>query len=160
MTTSLIQSLPAMLRRVLSKAGQFTGFLWVRPLKTRKGVTATVTKTVRCVGRLGVEHDNRAKVIEARANGTLPATNQGLPWGEWLMVDGVSFAPYLITHKGNMYVRIYPVEGRAPRVMYKIDGQVVSKADAEALCVASEFSKVDGAIGCMTLSASALRVVR
>lgn len=154
MNDSIIQSLPAMLRRVLSKAGQFTGFLWVRPLKTRKGVTATVTKTVRCVGRLGVEHDARAKVIEARESGLLPATNQGLPWGEWLI------APYLITHKGNVYVRIYPVEGRAPRVMYKIDGKVVSKAEAEALCLASEFGKVDGAIGCMTLSASALRVVR
>lgn len=149
-----IDSLPSLIRRVLSKAGQFTGFLWTRPMKTRKGVSAVITKTVRCVGRVGLSYDNRAAVQDARASGELPATNAGLPWGQWLLF------PYLIEHKGNLYVRIYPVPGRAPRVIYKLDGKIVTKAQIESLCLASEFGEVREDIGCMTLKADALRVVR
>lgn len=152
--------LPALVRRALSKAGHFTGFLWVRPMKTRKGVTDTVTKTVRCVGRVGLAYDNRAAVQDARESGELPATNAGLPWGEWFAVNGESFFPYLITHKGNLYLRIYPVPGRAPKVIYKLNGRIVSKAEIAHLCLASEFSEVKEDIGCMTLGVNALRLVR
>lgn len=154
MSNDSITSLPSLIRRVLSKAGQFTGFLWVRPMKTRKGVSSNIVKIVRCVGRVGLSYDNRAAVQEARASGELPATNAGLPWGKWLLF------PYLIENKGNLYVRIYPVPGRAPKVIYKMDGKIVKKSDIAHLCYASEFSEVREDIGCMTLGVSALRVVR
>ena len=147
-------SLPSLIRRVLARAGQFTGFLWVRPLKTRKGVSSQVVKVVRCVGRVGLNYSNRAAVQEARESGELPSTPQPLPWGTWLLF------PYLITHKDALYVRIYPVEGRTPKVIYKIDGRIASKAEAQALCLASEFGEVNEKIGCMTLRAESLRVVR
>jgi hypothetical protein len=147
-------SLPTLIRRVLARAGQFTGFLWVRPMKTRKGVSSVVTKTVRCVGRVGLDYSNRVAVQEARESGELPSTPQPLPWGAWLLF------PYLITHKDALYVRIYPVKGRVPKVIYKIDGQIATKAQAQALCLASEFGEVREDIGCMTLRAEALRVVR
>ncbi len=147
-------SLPSLIRRAISRAGQFTGFLWVRPMKTRKGVSAVITKTVRCVGRVGLSYDNRAAVQDARASGELPATNAGLPWGQWLLF------PHLISHKGNLYIRIYPVPGRAPKVIYKLNGKIVKRSEIEALCLASEFSEVKEDIGCMTLNASALRLVR
>lgn len=149
-----------LVRKALSRKGQFTGFLWIRPMKTRKGVQALITKQVRCVGRVGLSYDNRAAVQDARASGELPTTNAGLPWGEWLMLKGVSFFPYIIAHKGNLYLRIYPVPGRAPKVIYKIDGRIASKSEVRDLCLASEFSEVKEDIGCMTLNASALRLVR
>lgn len=147
-------SLPSLVRRILSRAGQFTGFLWTRNLKTRKGVSDIITKTVRCVGRVGLSYEKRASVQDARASGELPATNAGLPWGQWLLF------PYLIEHKGNLYVRIYPVPGRAPKVIYKLNGRIVRRSEIEALCLASEFGEVREDIGCMTLNAQALRVVR
>lgn len=147
-------SLPTLIRKVLAKAGQFTGFLWTRSMKTRKGITAQVTKTVRCVGRVGLSYDNRVAVQAARKSGELPATPQPLPWGTWLLF------PYLISHKDSLYVRIYPVPGRAPKVIYRIDGKLATKAQAQALCLASEFGEVKEDIGCMTLRAEALRVVR
>ena len=147
-------SLPSLIRKVLARAGQFTGFLWTRPVKTRKGVSSIVTKTVRCVGRVGLSYDKRAAVQAARESGELPSTPQPLPWGSWLLF------PYLITHKDALYVRIYPVPGRLPKVIYRIDGQLATKAQAQAICLASEFNEVRDDIGCMTLRAEALRVVR
>lgn len=150
---ALCQSMP-LLSRILAKRGQFTGALWTRTLKTRKGVSHVVTKETRATVRAGLDYDARAKVQDAREDGTLPATNAGLPWGEWLAF------PYVITHKGNHYVRLYPVEGRAPRVVYRIDGKLASKLDAMELCLASEFSSVRADIGCFTLGLANLRRIR
>lgn len=142
------------IRRALARAGQFTGFLWVRPMKTRKDVSALVTKSVRCVGRVGLAYDKREAVQEARASGELPAQNAGLPWGQWLLF------PYLIQHKGKLYLRIYPVPNRRPRVIYRIDGRLASRAEVEPLCLSSEFSEVREDIGCMTLGVDNLRLVK
>ncbi len=150
---ALCQSLP-LLGRILAKRGQFTGCLWVRTLKTRKGVTVTVTKETRATVRVGLDYDSRAKVQDARADGELPAVNAGLPWGQWLAF------PYVIAHKGNHYVRLYPVEGRYPKVIYRVNGQTVSKAEAETLCLASEFGEVRADIGCFTLGLHNLVRVR
>lgn len=143
-----------LLSRILAKTGQFTGCLWVRTLKTRKGVVGVVTKETRATVRAGLSYDNRAKVQDARADGTLPESNAGLPWGEWLA------APYVIQHNGKHYVRLYPVEGRHPRVVYRLDGQRITQDQARELCLASEFGKVNEAIGCMTLGLANLRRVR
>ena len=73
---------------------------WLRNAKVRKGCSP-VSKSVRMVGRMGIEYDNM-KVVEAkREDGTLPAENNGLPWGVWAEY------PYLIEHKGNYYLRLY-----------------------------------------------------
>lgn len=150
---ALCQSFP-ILSRILAKRGQFTGCLWVRTLKTRKGVLSVVTKETRATVRAGIDHEQRAKVETARADGSLPAVNSGLPWGQWLAF------PFVIEHKGNHYVRLYPVEGRAPRVVYRIDGKLAAKSDVESLCLASEFNTVRADVGCMTLGLHNLRRVR
>lgn len=147
-----------LLSRILAKTGQFTGCLWVRTLKTRKGVTDTVTKETRATVRAGISYDARAKVQDAREEGVLPAVNAGLPWGQWLA------EPYVIQHVKDgalcHYVRLYPVEGRTPRVVYRLNGRRISQDLARELCLASDFSKVDAAIGCMTLGLANLRRVR
>lgn len=133
------------LNQILERKGQFAGFLWDRPLKTRKGVSSVVTKEVYCVGRLGINNDNRAAVQEAREDGRLPSENQGLPWGKWFIF------PFVIEHKGGFYIRIVPVSGAIPKVTYRCNGQVISKEEAIALCLASEFKSLDQEIGCMTI---------
>lgn len=147
-------NLPSLISKALAKQGQFTGFLWNRPAKVRKGCAVEITKEVRCVARVGVDHEHRAKVQAARESGELPSENQGLPWGQWLLF------PYLITHKGKLYLRIYPVEGRRPHVIYRMNGQIVSKEEIKQFCLASEFSEVNEQIGCMTLSVEHLKQVK
>jgi hypothetical protein len=74
---------------------------WVRDMDTRKGVEVPFSKSVRMIGRIGINYDNMAAVQDKRENGELPAENAGLPWGKW------SEYPWLIEHKDKHYVRLY-----------------------------------------------------
>ncbi len=147
------------LKKLIPRAdGRFVGVLWVRPLKTRKEFNgATVTKEVRTVVRAGINHEMREAVKEARESGDLPSVNNGLPWGQW------SAFPLLITHKGQTYVRLYPVAvndvSRAPRVIYRENGVRITRERAQALCLASEFSETTE-VTCYTLKAENLRRVK
>lgn len=125
---------------------------WIRPLKTLKGITSNVHKLTVAVVRGWVDYDNLASVQEGRANGDLPAENAGLPWGEW-----VEF-PVHIAHKGMDYLRLYPASGLnfIPKTTYFVDGKEVSKEEARAICLASEF-RVDGEVPtCFTIKADSL----
>lgn len=145
-------------QKILNAKGQFLGALWTRSMKTRKGIDANVTKTVRTVVSAGITYDNREVVKEARANGEAPAKNAGLPWGEW------ENFPHTITHKGSRYVRLYPVRNadgtpRSCKVVYRINGQRASRDEVEALCPSSEFSS-GSATECYTLNEANLRSVK
>lgn len=146
----------SVLNRTLKRKGQIAGLLWERPLKVRKGVASRITKEVRCVARLGIEYDAQRAVQDARADGELPPVNAGLPWGQWAQY------PYLIEHGDNLFIRLYPVAGRVPRVRYLLNDPEgnfpVDKAYAETLCLASEFREHTG--GCLTLNVSHLRRLR
>lgn len=144
--------------KLLTAKGQFVGCLWQRPMKVKAGVLANVTKTVLTTVQVGVNYENRECVQEARANGEAPAKNAGLPWGEW------ENFPHTITHKGQRYVRLYPVkdaEGkpRACKTVYRINGVRATKAQVEAICPKSEFSS-GGATECYTLNENNLRSVK
>jgi len=144
--------------RLLGLKGSFAGVCWSRPMKTRAGVTAEVTKSVRTTVQVGVSYDNRECVKDARADGSAPAENAGLPWGEWVQY------PYVIGHKGRHYVRLYPVRDgagkpRSCKVIYKVDGKTVTREDVEALCPKSEFS-AGTPTECYTLAVDNLRAVR
>lgn len=157
-TTNAISGFGPMADRLLTLKGNFVGVSWNRPMKTRKGVVANVTKSVRTTVQVGVNYENREVVREARADGTAPAENAGLPWGEWEVF------PYVIAHKGKRYVRLYPVRDgngkpRACKVIYKVDGKAVTRDAVEALCPASEFSS-GAPTECYTLAIENLRTVR
>lgn len=147
------------LRKIVDRqSGAFVSCLWVRTLKTRKDVSAVVTKEVRTTVRAGLSYDNRASVQSARESGELPERNAGLPWGEWLAF------PYVIAHKGVHYVRLYPVlrpdgSARSCKVIYRCNGERISREQAQALCLASEFGETTD-VTCYTLRLSALRRVR
>lgn len=140
------------LNRAMGRKGQFVGLLWVRPMAVRKGIESVVTKEVRTVARVGIEYDNQAAVIEGRASGDLPPENAGLPWGKWLHY------PYLIEHKGNLYFRLYPVNGTKAKTVYRLNGQIARREEIEGLCLAKEFYEKESA--CFTLNLSHLRRMR
>ena len=113
---------------------------WVRPCKARKGVSAILTKSVRMVGRMGIDYDKIGAVQEKRENGELPSTPQPLPWGQW------SIFPYLIEHKGAFYVRLY--NGTSDKVHAEAhffkDGVEVQKDEIAPLLLASELDEKKG----------------
>lgn len=95
-------------------------------------------KSVTAVVRAGVNYDARKVVKEAREDGTLPAENAGLPWGTWVLF------PYVITHKGSLYVRLYPTDLEHVKAFFTLDGVPVAKSELEGICTASEFRESSG----------------
>ena len=108
---------------------------WIRDAKTRKNAPK-VRKAVRMVGRIGVEYDNLASVVEKRSNGELPKENKGETWWEWVK------HPFLVQHKRTkqQYVRMY--SGTSKKTVAKrqffVDGEAVSFESVEEYLLASE----------------------
>lgn len=82
----------------------------VKPAAAHKA--HTLTKEVMATVMTGVEYRNLAANNDRETG--------GLPWGEWAQY------PYLITHKGTYYARLYTVDGTI-RTTYKIDGRIVTR---------------------------------
>jgi hypothetical protein len=130
---TIITNLPSRVQGMLAIKGQIVTLKTVRTVKTRKGQAEVLKEsTFQC--RLGVNYDNIASVQEKREDGTLPAENAGLPWGEWLVF------PHIIAHKGNHYYRCTKVNsGFIPKTCYYQNGKEISKDEAKVVCLASEF---------------------
>lgn len=112
----------------------------VPTLKAFEG--ATVTKQTRAVVCSGIEYDNQKAVIEKRNSGESPKENAGLPWGTWKAY------PYLIEHKGALYVRLY-LKG-VPSVSWKENGMSISRERAIELC-GSKAKGSEGKPDCITV---------
>lgn len=113
---------------------------WSRGVKTRKGVTDTIRKSVRMVGRIGIEYDSQKAVVAKRESGELPAENAGLPWGRW------ECYPWLIEHKGNHYIRLYNGTSKLvkPKVEFTINGKPCDREAIESKLLASELAEKTG----------------
>jgi hypothetical protein len=122
---------------------------WNRAGKTRKGVAEQITKSVRMVGRIGIEYDNIGKVQAKRENGELPAENQGLKWGRY------EIYPYLIEHKGNRYLRLYKgtSDKVKPKVVWYRNGIEVSRDEIAPLLLKSELQSKEGDCFCVNVEA-------
>jgi hypothetical protein len=125
--------------QIKDRKGQNLSVVWEKSLKTRKGVTALVTKRSELVARTGIDYDKMKDVKEGRENGELPEQNAGLPWGTWTEF------PFHISHKGTEYARFYPAAGLdfPVKTFYFINGVEAYKEECKLLCLASEFSKPD-----------------
>ena len=99
------------------------------------------------VFRSGIDFSNLASVKEGIANGEREAVGS-LPWGEW-----VSF-PYLIAHKGEQYVRLYPSVGHKVEVKHFVNGKEVSKDEFNSFLTPSDAKPSSEAIECFTIKAS------
>lgn len=113
---------------------------WVRPVKTLKAVQDNITKSVRMIGRMGIDYDNMKSVQEKRESGELPAEPQPLPWGKWAIF------PFLIEHKGGYYLRLYngTSDKVHPEVHFFRNGVEVSKEEIAPLILASEKEEKTG----------------
>jgi len=124
---------------LLTRKGQIVTVHARREMKTRKAVVSTVEKESVFQAQVGVDYDNKARVIEKRESGELPTENAGLPWGQWVQF------PYVIEHKGNFYFRFSVVRNNfIPSVKYFIDGVETTKEQITPLCLASEFAEKTG----------------
>lgn len=129
--------------------GTFIKVIWCRQCKTKKAYSnEKIMKHCNVTARIGVTYDNIGNVKEKRANGELPAENQGLPWGEY--VEG--YFPYLIKYKGKYYVRISLANGNPVNVRYTDkDGNGVSFDKIEHKLLASEKPKKDNKSDVLTI---------
>tara|TARA_R110002153_G_C13184593_1_gene485427 strand:+ start:495 stop:929 length:435 start_codon:yes stop_codon:yes gene_type:complete len=98
-----------------------------------------ITKVVLCTVRTGIEYRNLKAVKESDIE------VQSLPWGEW------ADYPYLITHKGNRYIRLYL--GQSMKVFYLVDGVKVASDVAKAMLPKTKPNKKPN---CITVKESGL----
>lgn len=123
---------------------------WSRSCKVKKSCTDIITKSVKAVGRIGIDYDNQKVVIEKRENGELPEQSQPI-WhgkGEWIAF------PYLIRHTvtGQLYLRLYSSTGSAkPQVQFYRNGYACELADVSDVLLASEKNSEHGDCFCCKL---------
>ena len=150
-----------MARKFLECAGQFLTVTFEsqkRPAAAHKG--RRLVKRTTGVFRAGVQFANLGAVKEGIATGQRGQV-EPLPWGEWVLY------PYIIQHKGEYYIRLYPPFARngggelvphwAPgqiRVEYSVDGVAASKDEFYRYLTASEAAKGGEVPQCFTVKAS------
>jgi hypothetical protein len=98
------------------------------------------------VFRSGIDFANLTSVKDGIANGERGEV-QSLPWGEW-----VSF-PYLIAHKGEQYVRLYPSVGHKVETKFFVNEVEVTKDEFNSFLTPSDAKPSEG-VECFTIKAS------
>ena len=111
---------------------------WKRNCKVKKTCQDLIEKATVAVGRLGIDYNNQASVIEKRENGELPEEAQPI-WGgkgAWVIF------PYLFRHTvtNKLYMRLYNGTSKTakPTVQFYRNGDPVSKSELETVLLASE----------------------
>ena len=136
---------------VSTRKGQHVLAVWQRVAKTLKDCPMLITKRTSAYVRAGIEYANLASVQSAVASGERGEV-EGLKWGEWMQY------PFIIAHKGNEYVRLYPASFAnlaTPSVEWSMDGKPCQYSDVEPYLLASEKRKPnEEKPSCVTLRAS------
>ena len=134
------------IKKVIDNTGKGTihTMVYSKELKTRKGVTAKVSKKTTVQVRMGVDYDHLASTIEGRANGTLPPENAGINSSLTWVDKGRNF---LINSKtGEVMLRVASANGNPTKTVYYKDGVPVDKAEIEPLCLKSETASRNKAV--------------
>lgn len=132
---------------ILNTKGGFVRVCWKsnpKPAAAFKNVT--LEKRTSAVVRAGINFANLASVKDAIAAGERGAV-QELPWGKWFIdANGKDWFPYLIEHKDEMYIRLYPSNSEASNhkttTMYLIEGKEVTKQEFAGCLTPSEAKKL------------------
>jgi hypothetical protein len=116
------------------EAGSFYRLQWERVAKIRKTseLNGRITKFVDSVVRSGVDYDRMQSTKQGRADGSKPAENAGLPYGQWRQF------PRVIAHKGNAHLRFAFAPNHTPKVKFFLDGNEISKDQIMDDLLASE----------------------
>jgi hypothetical protein len=103
----------ALIESIKGCKGQFIRASYTTTIKTaaaHKGVV--ITKTVEGIFRSGIDYSKLQSVKSGIESGERKEVGE-LPWGEWLEF------PWIIGHKGNEYIRLYPTS-QVPTAAYEI----------------------------------------
>ena len=124
--------------KILKTKGQFVGVTFQTqktPAASFKGTE--LLKLVKGTFRAGINFANLGSVKEGIANGERNEVGQ-LPWGEWITF------PYVISHKGETYIRLYPVISENQKVTseYFVNSKQVSKETFASYLTPSEAKKL------------------
>lgn len=112
----------------------------VKPAAAHKG--KILIKSTVGVFRSGIDYANLASVKDGIESGVRGEV-EPLPWGQWALF------PWIITHNGAEYVRLYPVPGQVPQVAYSINSEPCDKATFQACLTPSQCAEKD-APACIT----------
>lgn len=136
-TTSQPLSAMQVLNKILHCKGQFVKVFWKsNPTPSAKHKTSVVLeKVTEGVCRAGIEYTNLKPVKEAIERGE-KSENEPLPWGSWMLY------PYLIEHKGSIYIRLYPSEANNPKSKFLVNGEEVTKDVFATYLTPSEAKKL------------------
>jgi hypothetical protein len=112
---------------------------WERPAHLRKAhSTMPLTKRTRMLCRISVAYDNKKQTVEARADGSLPATPQELIGRTWETYP--TFVRF--TKSGLLGLRLESGTFKAKTEKgYFLDGQEIDIEDYRSFCTAREFPK-------------------
>ena len=135
--------------------GAHRGIVWQRDAKVKKDCPFTsVQKQTVAYVRAGIDYSHLASVKSGVANGERGEV-ESLPWGEWSMF------PYIISHKGNEYVRLYPpVFGNLrPITQWFANGSPIEFSAVRPYLLASEMPKDEGP-QCFTLKAESIIAIK
>jgi hypothetical protein len=121
--------------------GRFVSVTWHSDVKTAAAHKAhAVRKTCTAVVRAGVDYANIAQNAERETG--------ALPWGEW------EHFPYIISHKGRDYVRLYRGEGSHILTAYTVDGREATAEEVREMLTPSDRDRrSDGPVLTFTVKA-------
>lgn len=123
--TTTTQSLSAndVKDKILSSKGSFVKAKWKsNPKPSAANKQRKLEKITESVVRAGIDYSNLSSVKQGIEEGTRGPV-QELPWGTWKQF------PYIIEHKGNEYIRLYPSDGinHVPKSKFYVDDAEVDK---------------------------------
>lgn len=121
--------------KILNSKGQFVKVRWESTPKPAAAFkTISLSKITEGICRAGIDYSNLSAVKTGIENGERGEV-ESLPWGEWKQF------PYIITHKGTDYVRLYPSIHK-PKSVFLVEGKEVTKEKFATYLTPSEASKL------------------
>jgi hypothetical protein len=132
--------------KILAAKGSFVKASWKsepKPAAAHKGIL--LEKHTTAVVQAGVNFANLSAVKQGIADGTRDEVGE-LPWGEWYVdpLTQKSWFPHVITHKDELYLRLYPSNGynHTPKSIFFVGGVEVDKATFASYLTPSEAKKL------------------
>jgi hypothetical protein len=148
MTTNNVIDAATVRNKILNAKGSFVKASWKSnpsPAAAYKKDGVLLEKHTVAVVQAGVNYANLSSVKDAIASGERGPVEE-LPWGQWYFdkLQNKSWFPYVIEHKDELYLRLYPSQGnnhKASSVFY-VNGEQVDKAEFAKYLTPSESKKL------------------
>lgn len=146
-TTSQSLSADQVKDKILNTKGSFVKVSWrsnPTPAAAYKKDGVVLEKHTTGVVRAGINYANLSAVKQGIEDGERGEV-QELPWGQWKVDEnGKSLFPYIIEHKDEEYIRLYPSEGNNHRCIstFYVNGEPVDKEDFAKYLTPSESKKL------------------